>query len=71
MGGKKQSKNINSNLINTSFDLKQFSNLENYGILIILENTCEFTKGKYQVGLLWKKDNPVLSYNTNLALKRS
>ena len=36
----------------------------------ILENTSEFIKGKYQVGLLWKKDNPVLPYNRNLALKR-
>ena len=36
----------------------------------ILENTSEFIKGKHQVGLLWKKDNPVLPYNRNLALKR-
>ena len=36
----------------------------------ILENTCEFIKDKYQVGLLWKKDNPVLPYNRNVALKR-
>ena len=73
MGGKGQSKNLNSNFINTSFDLEQFWNLENYGTLPkihpnlltkdgkravnTLENTCEFIKGKYQVGLLWKKDN--------------
>ena len=73
MGGKDQGKNLNSNFINTSFDLEQFWNLENYGTLPkihpnllpkdgkravnTLENTCEFIKGKYQVGLLWKKDN--------------
>ena len=76
MGRKGQSKNLNSNFINTSFDLEQFWNLENYGILPkthpnlltkdgkravnILENTCKFIKGKYQVGLLWKKDNLAL-----------
>ena len=76
LGGKDQSKNLNSNFINTSFDLEQFWNLENYGTLPqthpnlltkdekraanILENTCEFSQGKYQVGLLWKKDNPIL-----------
>ena len=36
----------------------------------ILENICDFIKGKYQVGLLWKKDKPVLPYNRNLASKR-
>ena len=33
MGGKGQSKNLNSNFINTSFDLEQFCTLENYGTL--------------------------------------
>ena len=86
MGGKGQSKNLNFSFINTSFDLEQFWNLENYGTLPkthpnlltknqkravkILENTYEFIKGKYQVALLWKKDNLVLPYNRNLALKR-
>ena len=86
MGGKGQSKNLNYNFINTCFDLEQFWNLENYGTLPkthpnlltkdekravnILENTCEFIKGKYQVGLLCTKDNLVLPYNRNLALKR-
>ena len=71
MGGKDQGKYLNSNFINTSFDLEQFWNLENYGTLPkthpnlltkdkkravnILENTCDFIKGKYQVGLLLKR----------------
>ena len=78
MGAKGQSKNFNSNFINTSFDLEQFWNLENYrtlpkthpNLLIkdekravnILENACQFIKGKYQVNLLWKKGNLVLPY---------
>ena len=33
IGRKGQSKNFNSNFINTSFDLDQFWNLENYGTL--------------------------------------
>ena len=86
MGGKDQGKYLNSNFINTSFDLEQFWNLENYGTLPkthpnlltkdkkravnILENTCDFIKGKYQVGLLLKKDDLVLPCNRNLALKR-
>ena len=86
MGGKDQSKNSSSNFINTSFDLEEFWNLENYGALPktcpnlltkdekravnILQSTCEFTKGKYQVGLLWKKDNLVVPYNRNLAIRR-
>ena len=68
MGEKGQSKNLNFNFINTYFDLEQFWNLENYRTLPktnpnlltkdekravnILENICEFIKGKYQVGLL-------------------
>ena len=84
--GKGQSKNLNSNFINSSFDLEQFWNSENYWTLPkthpnlltkderragnILENTCKFIKGKYKVGSLWKKDNLVLPYNKNLALKR-
>ena len=86
MGGKGQGKILNSNFISTSFDLEEFRNLENYGTLPethpnlltkdekraanILENICEFIKGKYQVGLLWKRDNPFLPYNRNLALRR-
>ena len=86
MGEKGQSKNLNFNFIHTYFDLEQFWNLENYGTLPktnpnlftkdekravnILENIREFIKGKYQVGLLWKKDNPILPYKRNLALKR-
>ena len=76
LGGKDQRKNLNFNFINTSFDLEQFWNLKNYGTLPktnpnlpakdekralnILENTCEFVKGKYRVGLLCKRHNPVL-----------
>ena len=36
----------------------------------ILENTCEFVKGKYYVSVFWKKDNSDLTYNRNLALRR-
>ena len=86
MGGKDQGKNLNSYFNITSFDLEQPWNIENYGtlpkihpnlltkdekrVVNILENTCKFIKSKYQVGLLWKKYNPVLSYNTNLSLRR-
>ena len=68
------------------FDLQGFWNLESYGTLPkivcylltkdekgvanILENTCELIKTKDQVGLMWKKDNPVLQYNRNLAITR-
>ena len=86
MGGKGQGKNLNSYFNITSFDLEQLWNIENYGtlpkthpnlltkdekrVVNILENTSKFIKGKYQVSLLWKKYNPVPSYNTNLSLRR-
>lgn len=69
MGRKDQS------FINASVDLEQFWSLESFGTLPkthpnrltkdkkktvnIIENTGEFVKGKYKVGLLCKDDNPI------------
>ena len=39
-------------------------------VLNILENTCKFIKGEYQIGLLWIKDNPALPYEWNVTLRR-
>ena len=86
MGGKSQIKNSNFNFINTSFDLEQFWNLENYGTLPKthpnLLNKRSKKSGKYfrkhlrvcqkkiSSRFVVEKDNPVFPCNRNLALRR-
>ena len=86
MGGKNKSSQLNSNNINTSFNIEQFWKLESYGtvrkndpVLLtkdekravsILEKTIVLKDGHYEVGLLWKNDRPSLPYNRQLAVQR-
>ena len=67
-------------------NLEQFWNIENYGILskniqkiltrdethamIILETTAALKNKQYEIGLLWKSDNPKLPVNRELAGNR-
>ena len=79
MGGKNKSSQLNSNNINTSFNIEQFWKLESYRtvrkndpVLLtkdekkavsILEKTIVLKDGHYEIGLLWKNDRPSLPYN--------
>ena len=67
-------------------NLEQFWNIENYGILsknnrkiltrdethamIILETTAALKNKQYEIGLLWKSDNPKLPVSRELAENR-
>ena len=69
-----------------SNDLKQFWDVESYGTLPqhhplsltpegnhslnILETTTSLKNGHFEVGLLWREENPQLPFNRKLALKR-
>lgn len=86
MGGKKSSLSLTSNSTNTSFCLKSFRCLENYGTVresvpmkltkekkravSILNDTTVLKDGHYEIGLLWKDDKTNLSYSRQLAVQR-
>ena len=48
----------------------QISFHQNKRALHILESTTAIKDKKFEVGLLWKKDNIILPYNRELAEKR-
>jgi len=49
---------------------KTFRTVDDEKALDILDNTCSKSEGHYQVGLLWRENNPTLPESYNNAMKR-
>ena len=65
MGGKNKSSQLNSNNINTSFNIDDpiLLTKDEKRAVSILEKTIVLKDGHYEIGLLWKNDRPSSPYN--------